>query len=48
MEYLFEDSDYQDILIRAKNRMFVPYFQAFTTGCTHRDFNVQKIFPLAV
>lgn len=48
VENLFEDSDYQDILVRAKKRMFVPYFQAFNTGCTHRDFNVKKIFPLAV
>lgn len=48
LESLFDDPDYQDILARAKQRMFVPYFQAFKEGCTHQDFNVGKIFPLAV
>ncbi|PTP12093.1 hypothetical protein CWO27_21000 [Vibrio sp. 10N.286.51.C3] len=45
---LFNDPDYQDILQRAKERMFTPYFQAFGVNCTHQDFNVEKIFPLAV
>jgi hypothetical protein len=48
LEYLFADTEYQDILERAKQRMFDPYFQAFKEGCTHQDFNMGKVFPLAV
>jgi hypothetical protein len=48
IDALFEDFDYQNILERAKKRMFTPYFQAFHIGCTHQDFNLQKIFPMAV
>lgn len=48
IERLFRDEDYQDILTRAKQRMFDPYFQAFKEGCTHLDFNLGKVFPLAV
>lgn len=45
---LFEDVDYQDILDRAKQRMFIPYFKAFNQDCKHLDFNLGKVFPLAV
>lgn len=48
VERLFRDKDYQDILDRAKKRMFDPYFQAFKEGCIHQDFNIGKVFPLAV
>ena len=48
VESLFEDPDYQKILGRAKQRMFEPYFHAFKEGCTHQDFNMGKVFPLAV
>lgn len=48
IEILFGDTDYQDILERAKKRMFVPYFQGFSNTSKHRDFNLEKIFPLAV
>lgn len=48
VDRLFRDKDYQEILGRAKNRMFDPYFQAFKEGCVHQDFNIGKVFPLAV
>ncbi|MFW1500818.1 hypothetical protein V3H46_13545 [Vibrio parahaemolyticus] len=48
VESLFSDIDYQEILERAKERMFLPYFKAFNSESTHRDFNINKVFPLAV
>ncbi|EHU1557209.1 hypothetical protein ACT4Y5_03860 [Acinetobacter baumannii] len=48
VQSLFNDLEYQDILKRAKRRMFDPYFQAFKEGCVHQDFNIGKVFPLAV
>ena len=45
---LFIDPDYNDILERAKNRMWYPYFRGLTdsTG-VHSDLNLSNLFPLA-
>ena len=48
VDELFKDYDYQEILERARKRMFEPYFRAFNKDCVHKDFNISKIFPLAV
>lgn len=48
VEKLFEDVEYQNILDRAKERMFKPYFQAFSEDSKHLDFNMGKVFPIAV
>ncbi|WP_312080223.1 hypothetical protein [Acinetobacter schindleri] len=48
IENLFNDLDYIDILDRARNRMFVPYFKSFKDNCRHQDFTIGKVFPLAV
>ncbi|RYU68090.1 hypothetical protein ERW51_10310 [Aliivibrio finisterrensis] len=45
---LFAKPDYQDIVKRAKERMFIPYFKAFSEGCTHEDYTMKNVFPMAV
>lgn len=48
VQRLFNDMEYVEILSRAKKRMFEPYFQAFRDDCVHQDFNLGKVFPIAV
>jgi len=48
IDRMFNDYDYQDIMNRARERMFVPYFSAFSAMNTHNDFKIEKVFPLAV
>jgi len=45
---LFTNPDYQDIINRAKERMFIPYFKAFSENCTHEDYTMKNVFPMAV
>jgi len=44
---LYGDSDYQEIINRAKIRMWNPYFKAFREGNTHKDFTLNNVFPMA-
>lgn len=48
LNQLFNNPDYEDIIDRAQERMFKPYFQAFKDGNVHEDFTLDKVFPLAV
>lgn len=43
---LFQDYDYQLILLRAQKRLWEPYFQAFSLNTTHQDYIIEKVFPL--
>lgn len=43
---LFEDYDYQSILIRAQKRLWEPYFQAFSKTTAHQDYTIRNVFPL--
>lgn len=43
---LFEDYDYQSIMIRAQKRLWEPYFQAFSQTTAHQDYIIENIFPL--
>ncbi|WP_130537951.1 hypothetical protein [Thiomicrorhabdus indica] len=45
---LFNDFDYEEIIFRAKERMFTPYFRAYESGNSHQDFTFENVFPLAV
>jgi hypothetical protein len=45
---LFGDYEYEEIIERAQERMFIPYFQAFKDDNIHQDFTMDKVFPLAV
>ena len=45
---LFRDYDYEDIIERARERMFIPYFKAFKDINTHQDFTMENVFPMAV
>tara|TARA_B100001057_G_scaffold115896_1_gene114411 strand:- start:6378 stop:7124 length:747 start_codon:yes stop_codon:yes gene_type:complete len=45
---LFIDPSYQDIVDRAKKRLFSPYFKAFSDGNQHEDFTLKNVFPMAV
>jgi len=45
---LFVNPDYQDIVRRAKERMFTPYFKAFSGGHTNLDYTIENVFPMAV
>ena len=44
---IFSNPDYEDIIERAQDRMFKPYFKAFEKDNSHQDFTVKSIFPLA-
>jgi len=44
---LFDQPDYQDIVKRAKQRMFNPYFKAFSESNTHQDYTIENVFPMA-
>jgi hypothetical protein len=43
---LLTDPVYQQIIGRAKSRLWKPYFGAFGTSNTHKDFTIKNIFPL--
>jgi len=38
--------EYQQIIKRAQERLWTPYFKAFDSTNTHQDFTMSKIFPL--
>jgi hypothetical protein len=45
---LYKDIDYQNILERAKKRMWYPYFDGLTLANNeNRDINLENLFPLA-
>lgn len=46
---LYEDTDYQDILERAKKRLWYPYFRGLSrTGSGKDELVLENLFPLAV
>ncbi|PHR88038.1 MAG: hypothetical protein COA78_36730 [Blastopirellula sp.] len=49
LKNLFADEDYIDILGRAKERMWYPYFKGLTDRSnSHSELNLASLFPLAV
>ena len=45
---LLEDYDYQEIIKRAQERLWTPYFKGFNLANTHQDFTINKMFPLYI
>jgi hypothetical protein len=45
---LLEDSDYQNIIKRAQQRLWTPYFKAFDSTNTNQDFTMSNLFPLYI
>jgi hypothetical protein len=45
---LLEDVVYQNIIKRAQERLWTPYFKAFDSTNTHLDFTMNKLFPLYI
>lgn len=43
---LLTDYDYQEIIKRAQDRLWTPYFKAFDSTNNHTDFTMGKLFPL--
>lgn len=43
---LMNDIDYQNIIKRAQERLWTPYFRAFDSNNTNQDFTISKLFPL--
>ena len=43
---LLADYDYQQIIKRAQNRLWKPYFGAFDSSNSNTDFTIGKLFPL--
>ncbi|WP_340152677.1 hypothetical protein [uncultured Marivirga sp.] len=43
---LKEKYEYRQIIRRAQERLWTPYFKAFDSANTHQDFTINKIFPL--
>lgn len=40
--------EYQQIIKRAQERLWKPYFKAFDVTNTHQDFTMSKLFPLYI
>lgn len=45
---LLEDADYKQIIRRAQERLWTPYFRAFDSSNKHIDFTFNKLFPLYI
>jgi|SRR5690554_2818994 len=45
---LLSEPDYQQIIKRAQERLWTPYFKAFDSANTHQDFTMSKLFPLYI
>lgn len=45
---LLADYDYQEIIRRAQERLWTPYFNGFDSDNPHRDFTINKMFPLYI
>lgn len=45
---LLYDYEYQEIIKRAQERLWTPYFNGFNSACTHQDFTITKMFPLYI
>jgi len=45
---LLNEPDYQQIIKRAQERLWTPYFKAFDSTNTHQDFTMNKVFPLYI
>ena len=43
-----ENYEYQQIIKRAQERLWTPYFKAFDSTNTHQDFTMNKVFPLYI
>lgn len=48
VENILQNYDYQEIIKRAQERLWQPYFKAFDSTNTHNDFTINKIFPLYI
>lgn len=46
VDVLLNDYEYQQIIKRAQNRLWKPYFGAFDSRNSHNDFTVPNVFPL--
>jgi hypothetical protein len=40
--------EYQEIIKRAQERLWTPYFKAFDSTNTHQDFTIDNLFPLYI
>lgn len=45
---LLKDTVYQDIIKRAQERLWTPYFKGFDSTNTHQDFTINNLFPLYI
>jgi hypothetical protein len=45
---LFESYEYQQIIVRAQQRMWESYFNCFHSSNSHLDFTFEKVFPLFI
>lgn len=45
---IFENSKYQEIIERAQDRFFIPYFSSLKKESEHNHFSLSNLFPLAV
>lgn len=45
---LLDDYDYQEIIKRAQDRLWSPYFQAYDPAGQHNDFTRNNVFPLYI
>jgi len=48
VDELLQNYDYQQIIKRAQERLWTPYFKAFDSTNIHQDFTMNKLFPLYI
>lgn len=48
VDLLLGDYDYQQIIKRAQERLWTPYFNGFDSDNSHHDFTINKMFPLYI
>lgn len=45
---LLNDYEYQNVIINSQRLVWDVYFNSFTPGCSHNDFNFKNVFPLYI
>lgn len=45
---LLADYEYEEIIKRAQERLWTPYFKGFDSNNIHHDFTIKKMFPLYI
>lgn len=48
VKLLLNNYEYQEIIKRAQERLWIPYFKSFDSTNTNNDFTIKNVFPLYI